>query len=138
MFETFKSKGINNLIWVWTTETNDDTWYPGDEYVDIIGRDIYNKLSAKEIANQYKEISEKYPDKIITLSECGTVSDLKSQINAGAMWSWAMPWYDYNVANKINTEAFNGENHEHADITWWKNSFSSDKVIDLSQMPNLK
>ena len=38
MFETFKSKGINNLIWVWTTETNDDTWYPGDEYVDIIGQ----------------------------------------------------------------------------------------------------
>ena len=34
--------GLNNLIWVWTTSASDDaaTWYPGDDYVDILGMDI--------------------------------------------------------------------------------------------------
>lgn len=31
--------GLNNLIWVWNGQ--DAAWYPGDEYVDIIGEDIY-------------------------------------------------------------------------------------------------
>ena len=33
----------DNLIWVWTDtfQTSPD-WYPGDEYVDIIGYDKYN------------------------------------------------------------------------------------------------
>jgi len=32
---------LNNLIWVWTTDEAGDAldWYPGDEYVDIVGRD---------------------------------------------------------------------------------------------------
>ncbi len=138
MFETFQSKGLNNLIWVWTTETNDNDWYPGDNYVDIIGRDIYNLTSAKDINEQFQKITETYPDKIITLSECGSVSGLNEQINSGAMWLWAMPWYDYDVTNQISSDKFNAEEHIHANITWWKNSFSSDKVIDLSKMPNLK
>lgn len=28
MFNYFKAEGLNNLIWVWTTETGDDDWYP--------------------------------------------------------------------------------------------------------------
>lgn len=28
VYETFKQKGLNNLIWVWTSETNDKDWYP--------------------------------------------------------------------------------------------------------------
>lgn len=31
--------GLDNLIWVWNGQ--DAEWYPGDEYVDIIGEDIY-------------------------------------------------------------------------------------------------
>lgn len=41
MFNYFKTEGLDNLIWVWTTEGNDSDWYPGDQYVDIVGRDIY-------------------------------------------------------------------------------------------------
>lgn len=33
MFDYFKAQGLDNLIWVWTTETGDADWYPGDEYV---------------------------------------------------------------------------------------------------------
>ena len=138
MFEFFQKKELNNLIWVWTTQTKDDSWYPGDAYVDIIGRDIYNNNNSDQIASEFKEICNDYSSKLVALSECGTVSNLKSQISSGAMWSWAMPWYDYNTTNQINSTNFNGEAHEHADITWWKESFSSNKVLDLSQVPSLK
>src|SRR5690606_18991967 len=31
MFEYFEQQGLNNLIWVWTTQRGDDPFYPGDE-----------------------------------------------------------------------------------------------------------
>lgn len=37
IFNYFKKEGINNLIWVWTTQTKDSEFYPGDEYVDMWG-----------------------------------------------------------------------------------------------------
>ena len=35
--------GLNNLIWVFTTTSDSGApdWYPGDDYVDILGMDIY-------------------------------------------------------------------------------------------------
>ena len=72
MFNYFKAQGLDNLIWVWTTETGDEDWYPGDQYVDIIGRDIYSK-DAETCASQYAAISATYGNKIVALSECGTV-----------------------------------------------------------------
>ncbi|KAA6341533.1 Mannan Endo-1 4-beta-mannosidase, partial [termite gut metagenome] len=76
MFNTFKAKGLNNLIWVWTSEPNDEAWYPGDEYVDIIGRDVYNKTAASQMYNEYKTLKERYPNKIVALSECGNVAKI--------------------------------------------------------------
>jgi mannan endo-1,4-beta-mannosidase len=41
IFERFgEYHGLNNLIWVWSGQSAD--YYPGDEFVDIIGEDIYN------------------------------------------------------------------------------------------------
>jgi mannan endo-1,4-beta-mannosidase len=40
------NKGLNNLLWVYSTATSWDrllkNYYPGKEYVDIVGIDIYN------------------------------------------------------------------------------------------------
>lgn len=129
MFDTFKAKGVNNLIWVWTTETNDPEWYPGDAYVDIIGRDIYNKTDASSIFNDYWNIRKSYPNKMIALSECGSVANVTDQWNAGAQWSWFMPWYDTKAS---------GDLHSHAGKDFWENAFASDIVITRENMPDLK
>ena len=50
MFNYFKEKGVNNLIWVWTIQINDDAFYLGDEYIDIIGKDAYNVIDADELS----------------------------------------------------------------------------------------
>jgi len=117
MFDYFQAEGVNNLIWVWTTETGDDDWYPGDEYVDIIGRDLYDK-DANATYEEYATIDATYPDRIISLSECGTVGLISDQWAAGARWSWFMPWYG-------NTD----DDTPHGADEWWTNAMSQDFVI---------
>jgi mannan endo-1,4-beta-mannosidase len=138
MFETFEAKGLNNLIWVWTAEPNDNAWYPGDEYVDIVGRDLYNKPKASDVLVEYNTLKNRYPNKMVTLSEFGNVAKITDQLNAGATWSWFMSWYDYNRTNNTGSSAFNSEEHQYANAAYWKATFENDKVISRDQMPSLK
>lgn len=129
MFDYLKAQGINNLIWVWTSQTGDDNWYPGDNYVDIVGRDLYGD-NATSCADNYANLSTKYSNKIVTLSECGwsdyttsRVATIADQWAAGAKWSWFMPWYD-------GSEAVN----KHADEAWWKAAMESSFVISRDKV----
>ena len=133
MFDYFQSKGIHNLIWTWTTQNyngdannynNDDAWYPGDKYVDIIGRDLYGYDATKQ-AQEFKEIQARYPNKLVALAECGTdlnsntaTSGIDDGWNAGAKWSFFMPWYGSNMPSN----------------NWWKATMSSKNVITLDQV----
>lgn len=138
MFKTFEEKGLNNLIWVWTAEANDSSWYPGDEYVDIIGRDVYNKTALPEMQGEYSTLIDRYPNKIIALSEFGNIANISDQLDGGVIWSWAMPWYDYDRTLNINNGSFAQKQHEFADFHYWEKMFSNENVIFRSQMPSLK
>ncbi len=137
MFDTFQAKGLNNLIWVWTSEGNDDAWYPGDDYVDIISRDIYSKQTA-QIATEYKNLTDKHNNKMVTLSECGNVSKISLQWSAAATWSWFMPWYDYDRTNDPLSASFNKTDHQYANIDWWTDAINHNAVITRDEMPDLK
>jgi mannan endo-1,4-beta-mannosidase len=86
--------GLNNLIWVYNTnEFKDgvdphDTFYPGDDVVDIIATDVYS-----EGFNQvnYEQILELAGDKPIALGEVGQVPGL-DKIKGQPRWSWFMQW----------------------------------------------
>ncbi|MBQ2208806.1 MAG: hypothetical protein II404_02450 [Prevotella sp.] len=130
-----KTKGLNNLIWVWTSQTGDKDWYPGDAYVDIIGRDNYGATAAK-LATEYEELKEAYPNKMITLSECGNsdtaeMAGLSDIWNAGSRWSWFMTWYDsdYNAGSSTT--------HKHTSKSWWTNAVAKDYVVTRDQMKEL-
>ncbi len=138
MFEYFDSQGLNNLIWVWTTQTKDNDYYPGDEYVDIIGRDIYGNNTTTYFAEQFEMIQEIYPNKMVALSEMGNVSRITSQWLDGAKWSYFMPWYDYNRTNDVHSNTFTSPDHEHANADWWADAINSDFVITRDEMPDLK
>ena len=122
--------GLNNLIWVWTTNTASDAvdWYPGDNYVDIIGMDIYP--GENQHGSQYFEfnrVKDKFAGKkIITLSECGSVPDPSQMKKYGDVWSWFMPWNgDY-----TRSASHNG-------TSWWITYFTYSYVITRDKMPNL-
>ena len=126
MFDYFKSQGVNNLIWVWTSESDDSSWYPGDEYVDIIGRDLYSK-NTSDCVSIYQSEFARYGHKVIALSECGTVGLLSEQWSAGARWAWFMPWYG---------KADSGS--KHATDEWWKDAMKQTYVITRDQVPSMK
>lgn len=138
MFDYFEAAGLNNLIWVWTTQTKDGDFYPGDEYADIVGRDIYNVSNASMISSQFISVQENYPTKMVTLSEFGSVAPISEQWNAGAKWSYFMPWYDYDRTNNTEEADFTSTDHEHANAAWWQDAFGQDCVITRDQMPSLK
>lgn len=129
MFNYFKTEGLDNLIWVWTTEGNDADWYPGDQYVDIVGRDVYNKETA-DCVSEYTSIAENYGNKIVSLSECGTVGLISEQWASGARWSWFMPWYD-----GTNED---GSPVVHADEAWWKDAMRQEFVVSREDLPSME
>ena len=129
MFNYFKTEGLDNLIWVWTTEGNDADWYPGDQYVYIVGRDVYNKETA-DCVSEYTSIAENYGNKIVSLSECGTVGLISEQWASGARWSWFMPWYD-----GTNED---GSPVVHADEAWWKDAMSQEFVVSREELPSME
>lgn len=134
VFNWFRDAGIRNLIWVWTTQTSgsedaDFDFYPGDGYVDIIGRDIYNVSDPSEIASQFTAVLQYSRHKMVTFSELGGVPDMASCWDAGARWLYFMPWYDY------DNDWSEDYDHGHADIAWWKSSFASDAVVSREDLP---
>ncbi|MBP5246348.1 MAG: hypothetical protein J6Z31_00590, partial [Fibrobacter sp.] len=73
--------GVKNALWIWNIKTDpsigydysalNGEWYPGDEYVDIVGVDIYNDPSDHQSNANYfnKTISEVGVNKVIALTE---------------------------------------------------------------------
>lgn len=122
---------LNNLIWVWTSDAADNaySWYPGDEYVDIIGMDIYpgeNQHGSQYTAfSKVKEMSGS--NKIIALSECGAIPSVDAMFDYGDTWSWFMPW---------NGEYTRSDNHNGA--SFLSNVLNDERVITRDEMPDLK
>ena len=135
MFDYFKQKGVKNLIWVWTTQNyngdsskyNQDTdWYPGNEYVDMIARDLYG-YNAAQNKQEFDEIQATYSGKMVILGECGadgntSFANISDIWGAGAKWGSFMVWYGSNFCSDA----------------WWKNAMSNAYVITRDQLPDLK
>ena len=113
-------RGLNNLIWVWTSDSkgNDEEWFPGNEYVDIIGRDLYDVRDVDEFVNEFYNLAEKYPNMMIALTECGRISNISDIWEAGAKWAWFMPWYPSSIDNW----------EEQATEAWWNDAADTDYV----------
>jgi mannan endo-1,4-beta-mannosidase len=122
---------LNNLIWVWTSNTESDalTWYPGDDYVDIIGMDIYpGKYQHGSQYAQFDKVKKIFGGKkLLTLSECDAAPDPALMKEYGDMWSWFMPWNGSNT----RSDEYNG-------AAWWNKFYGYDFVITRDKMPNLK
>lgn len=146
MYDRFQQKGLNNLIWVWTEAVawNEDDeiegpkWYPGDEYVDVVGIDVYNATEANACYDWYKMMSRLWPNKIVTMSECGNVAPIGEQWDAGAHWSWFVTWYDYDRTNDISSPAFTSDDHTSANAAWWRAAFENEHVLSRDELPSLK
>ena len=137
MYDRFEQKGLDNLIWVWTQSSawgkpysDGYRWYPGDEYVDIVGMDVYNNTNASNIYTTcYQFLTDASPDKLVALTECGNVAQIGQQWSSGAKWLFFMPWYDYDRTKDTSAAAFKSTAHSHANAAWWNEAFNHDYVL---------
>ncbi|MEN6618830.1 MAG: glycosyl hydrolase [Rikenellaceae bacterium] len=130
--------GLNNLIWVWTVSLDNYDylwyadglkWYPGKDYVDIIGIDIYDDAAAHGSHLDFfkKTALIAGSRKIVALTECGYIPDPDLMLANGDKWSYFMPWYgDYTKADKYNGAEY------------WKKIFSNSFVVTRSDLPSFK
>ena len=90
--ELTNTYGCNNLIWVYNGQSAD--WYPGDEYVDIVGEDIYpgNHVYDPQVSRFRQAINYGSKTKITALTENGCIFDIDSAVSINALWSWFMTW----------------------------------------------
>ena len=122
--------GINNLIWVWTTTDSENAmnWYPGDEYVDIVGADIY--LSPGNYSTSFSMfdniVAQFNGEKIVTLSETGTIPTPTDLENEGAYWNWFCTW----EGGFIKDGNYNSQSH-------LVEVFNHEYVITLDELPNI-
>jgi len=125
---------IHNLIWVWNGQ--DPEWYPGDEYVDVIGIDIYpgERVYSSQAA-KFNEILEwTGKNKIIALTENGCLFDPDLAFRDKTIWSYFGTWSgEFIVLNKTYTlsEKYN-ERHMIDKV------YNHDNVITLDELPDLK
>lgn len=120
--------GLRNLIWVWTTESNDEEWYPGDAYVDIIGRDLYKKGNHRSHIKEFNKINTSYQGKkMVTLSECGSFPSPDNLLKDQSPWLWFMPWY----GKFVRSSSYNS-------LELWKETLNHEYVITLDEMPSFK
>ena len=103
--------GLHNIIWEWNSynfSTSAD-WYPGDEYVDIIGYDKYscvkylaeNNWQASYVhddgsyASTFYSIMNKYNSaKMVALAENDSFSTVSNLTEDQAGWLYFCTWYD--------------------------------------------
>ena len=121
-------KGVNNLVWVWNPEySNDIGWNPGASKYDIISLDIYEAWDySTKYTKAYSELLTNFgSDKILAVSENGSIPDLSVMKSNNIAWSWWMPWY----------QTWDGMFLDQTVDAVWKANLESACSISLENMP---
>ena len=117
--------GLDNLIWSlgYCGDVNGG-WYPGDEYVDIIGSDTYVNHT-ESLAAMYNKTAQ-VANKPVCLHENGPIPDPEKMKADGAKWLWFMTWH----TSFIDSNAFNT-------ASYIKRIYNSDYMLTLDELPDI-
>ncbi|ABN51273.1 MAG TPA: glycoside hydrolase [Hungateiclostridium thermocellum] len=132
LYKTLTEKyGIHNLIWEVNlyTYANSYEWYPGDEYVDIIGYDKYegspNTWGTSAASSLFLTLVNYTNDtKMVALTENDVIPDIQNIVNEEAWWLYFCPWYgDFLMSPRYN------------DPVLLNTIYNSEYVITLDELP---
>ena len=125
MYERYtKVHKLDNLIWVWNSPLAEG--YVGDEYCDIISRDVYLKEHThSDYQKEYDELVQiTKADKIAALGETGPIPDIAALSQTHVPWTWFMTWSRGVFKNLTTAEVL-------------KAAYSNDYGITLDKLPAL-
>lgn len=127
--------GLNHLIWVWNGQHAD--WYPGDEFVDIIGEDIYAPVRDYSSQQERFRTAESYTrtPKIIALSENGVVPDPDRMAEDGTPWAWNCTWYGTFVYREEEDGRL-AYSEEYTELEQLRETYCHPRTITLEELPD--
>lgn len=135
--------GLNNLIWVWTVQTNDagnladvekmEAWYPGDDCVDMVGCDLYVGKNTTQSAT-FKRVNDSVKgNKMVALSEIGNLFDIDACYAEAAPWLYFLTWNNFvDGAPALYADSWNNT------VDDWKNALSNTYVLNRGSVTNWK
>ncbi|HEY0867058.1 MAG TPA: glycosyl hydrolase [Fimbriimonas sp.] len=105
-----KDRKLHNLIWVYSAGVQKDPaeyrkrFYPGAQYVDIAGVDIYSEHANQDYTkdayrNYYEVMKTVAPGKMLALTECNAVPNPEVMRKEGPVWLWCLTWFEPNKDN---------------------------------------
>ena len=126
MYDRYTNEwGLNNLIWnLGYSGDVKDNWYPGDQYVDIIGADTYVNHTGS-LLSMYQRTAN-VAKKPVCLHENGAIPDPEKMKADGAKWLWFMTWHTSFIdSDPINTSSY------------LKQVYNSDYLLSLDEIPDV-
>jgi len=117
--------GLNNLIWnLGYSGDVKSGWYPGDEYVDIIGADTYVNHTGS-LLSMFQKTAD-VAQKPVCLHENGAIPDPENMCKDGAKWLWFMTWHTSFIdSDPINTASY------------LKQVYNSEYLLTLDEIPDV-
>ena len=120
---------LTNIIWVWDGEGYD--YYPGDDYVDIVGMDIYTNHDISGNNRMMDAIGYTIKSKATALTECGRIPDPDVIARDGAYWLWFALWKgDYIIDEN------GGIQYSHVTATDLDYAYNNELFITLDELPD--
>jgi len=135
MFDYFTGeRKLNNLIWVYSAgvgKTKDlayrKPFYPGAQYVDISGIDIYGvdfRTDVEPYRDYYNVMAEVSPGKMLAMGEGDAIPDpAKTAAGALPVWLYALPWWGAPSARRP--------------ADWATRTMRHDFIVTLDELPPL-
>jgi mannan endo-1,4-beta-mannosidase len=133
MYDYFThTRKLNNLIWVYSAGVGKKKtveyrrrFYPGADYVDIAGIDIYGvdlRNDTDKYWDYYNAMSQVSPGKMLACCECDAIPDPnKTQQGKLPKWLYAMPWW--------------GAPSPRRPVDWAIYTMRHDFVVTLDELP---
>lgn len=141
LYKTFTNTyHLNNIIWVWTIDAAEGyeheavDWYPGDEYVDIVGVDVYTDKITTPWKSQLDFMNSiTGGKKLTTVSECGNMPDPTTQFAGSANFLWFMVWPTTDSKGDVNISGYAKNT-----ANYWKQVVENKYILNREDMPSLK
>lgn len=140
-----RDRKLNNFIWVYSAALTADKgkegcvaierrrrFYPGDQYVDIAGIDIYpngwwgwKDYREDTYQRAFDIMSQVTPGKMLALCECQGFPDPDMLAKQGPRWLYCLPWWV-------------GKDAKHNPPDWVKQVYPRDLLITRDKLPAWK
>jgi len=120
---------LNNLIWVWDGESAG--YYPSDDYVDVVGMDMYSDSDISGNSRMIDAIRYTIKTKACALTECGKIPNPDYIKRDNAYWLWFALWKGDYIVNSDGSISY-----EHCSKKDLDYAYNNELFITLDELPD--